>query len=1571
MALTLECPNCGCNEFPSFLFRNNGYICKCCGQYTYEKKGLGEDEVLKLSRCDGAYREIRSYRFSEAKRLFEDILRDYPDCVEAHWGLIQAKYGIVYVKGFYTGEVTPIYCFPDYDHDNIEYITDQPEYEALMELLADDDERRALYEKKSKDLDEALDIFADSKEEEPIDVFLCVKISQALAKCPELTEKTELDFPKAQELREKLTAMGKKVFFSYKNLSNNLESDMDIWKSLVKSRKMLLITSSRDYLESVWVRSEWERWLSLGGEQQNNLYIYLLGDAKKLSRRLPPELKGRQFYTEETEEKLIADLCFDPEADRIEKEKAEKEAEEKQKEELQKQFQEMMRKQLEEIEKANREKQELLLRKIAELEKPKENAEEDEMRKKFESMQKELAELKKPKESDEEDEMRKQFESMQKELAELKKAKEASAEPAPIVKEEPKEEIVEIAEEPEEIEEHEATPEEIAAIIEPAEAQIPVPAENGEDGKAVYADGREVRIPYGTEIISAGSYKCTKLSEIVLPESVKSIGYGAFYGCAELEKVTLPEGLENIGEMAFFACSSLKEAKLPKSVKTLGNSAFCCSALTDIRIPENVERIGKSAFSECRSLEKAELANGVKIIDDKAFASCVSLTSVNIPDGVTKIGACAFNGCTSLCEIHVPESVEEIGLYAFGGCDNISVHYAGMKQKWSKLYPASALSVNCENGYAEPENNAGKAVYADGRIVPIPHGTEIIPAGAYKNTKLKEIVLPEGVKSIGYGAFYECAELVRVVLPEGLETIGEMAFFSCTALEIVNLPESVRAINNSAFCCTALTKISIPKNVERIGKNAFCACKELSEVTISHGVMEIEDKAFSDTAITKISIPESVKRIGTYAFSECRSLAEAIVPAKINGIGAYAFRACPQLIVRFAGAAYDWDELCRKEKSLATVKVTFGNSGEGMAVYADGTVKKIPYGTTAIEASEYRDNTKLVKVVLPYGVTSIKSGRTGGAFSGCTSLVEVELPETLTEIGSKSFSGCTSLIKINIPNKLATLGTQAFAYCKALETIVVSDKNENYIIKNNCLIHKSTSTIVFGGKGASIPQDGSIKSIGKYAFCGTDITSAQIPAGVSLNEGAFMDSGVTSASLSVSVRSVPAHAFSGCEHLEKIEMGKMVRAIGTDAFRGCGITEISLPYGINKISEGAFRDCAHLTEIRLPLSTREIEAYAFHGCEKLESITLPKGLTVIDTNAFSCTGLTSVTLPQTLETVGSGAFELCEKLTEVQVPRTLKTIFHNAFDNSPKVNLAFDGTKSELQGIYTGKAKITCKPGADGMIIYSNGTKEIIYFGTEKISGDKYKQKSGIVKVVLPEGLDIIAGYGYGGFYGCRNLKEVVLPQSLTSICSGAFAFCDIQKIVIPKNVRFIGDFVLGGNKNLRSIAVERGNPYFEAIENCLIQKSNKKLIAVCNTGAIPEGVRIIGKDAFSYYSGAESIEMPNSVDTIEYAAFRNCSEIKKVAVSSSVKIIPDYAFDTCASLTEVIIPEGVTEIRSYAFHGCSKLKNLTIPASVTKIESTAFSGCEGLTIRFEGSRREWKKMYRWENVKVNCARWW
>ena len=135
MALTLECPHCGCSEWSLFLFRNNGYICKCCGHYIYESKSLGEEELRKLSRCDMGYEAIRSYRFSDAKRLFEDILRDYPDCADAYWGLLQSKFGIVYVKGFYTGEVTPIYCFPDYDHDNIEYLTETPEYTKLLKLL--------------------------------------------------------------------------------------------------------------------------------------------------------------------------------------------------------------------------------------------------------------------------------------------------------------------------------------------------------------------------------------------------------------------------------------------------------------------------------------------------------------------------------------------------------------------------------------------------------------------------------------------------------------------------------------------------------------------------------------------------------------------------------------------------------------------------------------------------------------------------------------------------------------------------------------------------------------------------------------------------------------------------------------------------------------------------------------------------------------------------------------------------------------------------------------------------------------------------------------------------------------------------------------------------------------------------------------------------------------------------------------------------------------------------------------------------------------------------------------------
>ncbi len=298
-----ECRCCGNRDNSRFVKTKEGYLCKCCGvgfRYETEEEKIG---------CMMGYRQLKNYNFDEARETFIDVLYNYPDSIDARWGLLLARYGIVFVKGFFDDIIEPIYCFPEYDELASKTFQEEIEYKEIIELVEGDIKSRYFYENKGREIDRAIKKFCDCKKSTERDVFICVKISAATEKNPAAKGRTA-DYEYAMRVYNDLQKRGVKAFFSFVTLENEVNSDDLIWVNLVKSRKMLLIGSERDYLESAWVKSEWKRWLFL--EREKDMHICVMKhDHENPKSVLPRELysKGPQIYTLDTYDKMIENLC--------------------------------------------------------------------------------------------------------------------------------------------------------------------------------------------------------------------------------------------------------------------------------------------------------------------------------------------------------------------------------------------------------------------------------------------------------------------------------------------------------------------------------------------------------------------------------------------------------------------------------------------------------------------------------------------------------------------------------------------------------------------------------------------------------------------------------------------------------------------------------------------------------------------------------------------------------------------------------------------------------------------------------------------------------------------------------------------------------------------------------------------------------------------------------------------------------------------------------------------------------------------------------------------------------------
>ena len=382
-----------------------------------------------------------------------------------------------------------------------------------------------------------------------------------------------------------------------------------------------------------------------------------------------------------------------------------------------------------------------------------------------------------------------------------------------------------------------------------------------------------VTIPGCIEKMLEDTFKgCTNLTNVVMENGVKDLGYSAFKGCTALEEISLPDSVTNMNMEAFGNCTSLRRVRLSRNLKNTGSSSFLnCASLTDVEIPEGVEIIGINSFQGCTALADVSLPGSVTNIKPFAFEGCVALTSVVLPDGVKGIDGSAFANCATLQSVKIGAGLSEIGEGAFSGC-------VALRE----------FVVSEDNPYFKSEN--GLLLTKDGkRLIAGVNG---------------DVVIPDGVETIGESAFSGFGDLTSVQIPGTVASIGSSAFANCRALTQVLLPSSLKSIGANAFnLCDSLVGIEIPDSVTEIGAGAFEWCGELKYARIGAGVESIGDNAFRlcTNLVEDVTIPNSVTMLGQTAFGSCTSLRNASLPFSLKQFqAAYNFfDACQGLTVSY------------------------------------------------------------------------------------------------------------------------------------------------------------------------------------------------------------------------------------------------------------------------------------------------------------------------------------------------------------------------------------------------------------------------------------------------------------------------------------------------------------------------------------------------------------------------------------------------------------------------------------------------------------------------------------------------
>lgn len=1022
----------------------------------------------------------------------------------------------------------------------------------------------------------------------------------------------------------------------------------------------------------------------------------------------------------------------------------------------------------------------------------------------------------------------------------------------------------------------------------------------------------------------------SKVTEIIVDDTVTTIGNYLFYGHSALQKVTFGSGLTRIGDYAFANCTAFEaqDAEWNCPVTEFGSYAFANCSIKNAGIPATITKLGIGVFSgnpveQISYRATAAAAHTADVVPFSGLADSVD-TTITIADSVTSVPAFMFYKA-EVEKINIGTGVASIGEAAFSGSKTAEV--------------------------AIPNGNAAYRVNADGNLYTADNLTIIAYLGKHQDAAY---TLATGVNTIAAGAFYGHPYLERMTFDATVINIGKEAFFACEKLESI-------AVNDFMDEASFLAEVTVGENWSGNAEVIFSGLAwdigvtkgAMTATLYSDGRLAITGSGLMKNwasasavdwyskrnTITKVTFDGDIQSIGAYAFSGCESLSDCVLPDSVSSIGQYAFFDCKGI-----------------------------------------TFFRVPDKVTTINTYTFANCTSLYWVDCGLGVQSIEPF----AFAGCPTARYIAINGSATEVKGNAFQGdknatllivgkqqMTDFTDYTGINDAATgsVDTKVFRIC------YLKDIEQGRLLKRYAA---NNTTAAIGSTGSYA----NTSDLYAYSFDSNNDGKADYlhVAGASAMETTWADKTqvpwneiretLTKVCVEDDVTSVGPYAFEDCTALTFARIGKGAATFSTHAFYNCSSLKEFL-CNVRSFSTGSLTADSNVFvnagasdgfSVVFEDDATRIPGYLFYNCKNLTNLTLGKGISSINSFAFAgCTGMKTLyikstkidsTDPKIFTDAGkdSGGFtvELAANVTKLP-----DNLFYST-DGNPYVTSVFADAGSKLESIGS-SAFFDCNRLESAyfanctMLTYIHnaafkGCTRLVSadfsncIKLQKINSEAFANCMNLADFTISND-EAITNIGDKAFYNTLAIRTMTIPESVREIGADAFGLWVPQQIIYVLGKMSVGDFSSAPSSWPGNATVIYTNLSWD------VSKKQDGSIIAYYTVPDPASINteycifVIGTGEMIDFQSQEGINWPRSSNNDVR------STVTRIYVGDGITRIGNYNFAGFDKCVEVQIGHDVEEIGKYAFRDDVKVPEFdlsTAKASLQNIEDGAFENCSG-----------------------------